>query len=331
MSDRLNTRQPGTITSQPERIEDIALGEAQIQARAAWYYYIGGLTQQEIADKLGITRLRVNRIVGQARADGLVHVDIMIPLANCVAYEERLKEHYGLKEVSVVPAVDDYDMLLQIIGEAASVMLQPKLRDGIKLGLSWGRSLSAVVKRLKPVRYANSRVTGLMGGMTRGSAANTFEVCSEFARVMGSECSYVCAPIFCPSESSRETLISHLGIADVFKHAANCDVAVVECGKLTSKLLVNCRDIDYSAVMELHALGAVGGLLGTFLDAKGAVVDHPMNRKVMAMDPALLRAVPHSILIAGGRGKSEIVRAVLNGGYVNSLVTDASIAEALLA
>ena len=51
--------------------------EAQIQARVAWYYYVGGLTQQEIADRLGLTRNRVNRIVGQARADGLVRIEVL--------------------------------------------------------------------------------------------------------------------------------------------------------------------------------------------------------------------------------------------------------------
>ena len=56
--------------------------EAQLQARVAWYYYVGGMTQQEIADRLDLTRVRVNRIVGHARAEGLVHIDIRLPLAS---------------------------------------------------------------------------------------------------------------------------------------------------------------------------------------------------------------------------------------------------------
>ena len=35
--------------------------EAQVQARVAWYYYVGGMTQQEIADRLGISQMQVSR------------------------------------------------------------------------------------------------------------------------------------------------------------------------------------------------------------------------------------------------------------------------------
>ena len=37
--------------------------------------------------------------LAQARADGLVHIEIRMPLARCVALEERLKLRYGLDDV----------------------------------------------------------------------------------------------------------------------------------------------------------------------------------------------------------------------------------------
>src|SRR3954462_167779 len=95
--------------SEVRRLQALARGpdasEAHVQARVAWYYYVGGMTQQDIADRLGLTRLRVNRIVGQARADGTVRIDIRMPLASCVALEERLRARYDLKHVTVVPSV----------------------------------------------------------------------------------------------------------------------------------------------------------------------------------------------------------------------------------
>lgn len=87
-----------TVPKPPPSTADLAQdwSEAQLQTRAAWYYYVGGLTQQEIADRLGITRLRVNKIVGQARADGLVRIEIKMPFASCVALEEKLKARFAL-------------------------------------------------------------------------------------------------------------------------------------------------------------------------------------------------------------------------------------------
>jgi DNA-binding transcriptional regulator LsrR (DeoR family) len=75
------------IRAQIETEEDTS--EAQIQARVVWYHYVGELDQQEIADRMGLTRNRVNRLVGPARADGLARIEVRLPLANCVALVGR--------------------------------------------------------------------------------------------------------------------------------------------------------------------------------------------------------------------------------------------------
>ena len=89
----MNETIPDEVLSNP------AADTEQIRARVAWYYYVGGLTQQEIADRLSITRLRVNKIVVQARSDGLVSVEIKMPLTPCVALEEKLKDRFGARRL----------------------------------------------------------------------------------------------------------------------------------------------------------------------------------------------------------------------------------------
>jgi len=331
MSDTLGARPWESSASDQAAFDMIDLSEAQVQARATWYYYIGGLTQQEIADKLGITRLRVNRIVGQARTDGLIHIDIQIPLASCVALEERLKDRYGLRDVSVVPSIDDDAMRIQTIGEAAAVMLQPKLKDGVTLGIGNGRTLGSMVRRLKPNRFANSHVISLMGGQTFGSNTNIFEICRELARVLGARCSYIAAPIFAPSEEGRAILMSHAGLAEVLRAARQCDIAVVDCNTLTDQANEQRDPILADQLKSLRSAGTVGDLIGTFLDGNGGIVDHPLNARVMALGPQELKAIPVSILVAGGLDKLPIIRAALRNAYVNGLATDEKVAEALLA
>lgn len=306
------------------------LAEAQIQARACWYYYVGAMTQQEIADRLGLTRLRVNKILGQARQDGLVSVEIKLPLANCVALEEKLKARFALDDVSVVPTLPDPDTLQQIIGEAAGAMLDPLLEDGIGLGVGWGRTLRATSRALKPRRFSRSWVTSLMGGMTRGAGTNTFEVATEFARVIGAECYYMAAPIYFPSLESRSTLLTHYGLAEVMRRAREGQIALVSCGDLTPRSLLASTHTVSEVLDELRNAGAVGDLLGTFLDEYGRPVDHPLNSRVMALDPRELKAYPISILASGGLPKAQVIRGILNARYVRRLVTDESAAEALL-
>lgn len=307
-----------------------AVDAESIKARVAWYYYAGGLTQQEIADRLGITRLRVNRIVGQVRSDGSVAIDIRIPVARCVALEEQLRERYGLADVRVVPALPDGADQQRAIGEAAGLMLDPLLRDGQGLGVGLGRTLSTALRRITPRRFARAWVATLLGGLTRGSVVNTFEISADFARTLGAECFYIAAPIYCPSPESRTALTTHYGLAEALRRARLVDVALVSCSDVSERsLLVGTQNVQEN-LPGLAETGAVGDILGVFLNADGEPVDHALNERVIGLTPMELKAIPASILASGGSHKVRIIRAILTGGYVNRLVTDEETAEALL-
>jgi DNA-binding transcriptional regulator LsrR (DeoR family) len=303
---------------------------ARTKARAVWYYYVGGLTQQEIADRLGLTRLRVNRIIGQARTDGSVRVDVRLPLADCVGLEQRLIARYGLGEAVVVPELPGYEDQQRAIGEAAGVMLGRLLADGQAVGVGWGKTLRSSIPRLPARRFGRSWVVALMGGLTRGSGTNTFEVATQFADALGAECYYLAAPIYCPTEAIREALLAHPGLSDVMRRAREVDVALISCGDLSSHSLLANTVTVREHQDSLIAAGAVGDVLGCFLDRDGAVLDHPLNQRAMALPPADLKRLPVSILASGGLNKAGIVRAVLAGGYVNRLVTDETCARAAL-
>jgi DNA-binding transcriptional regulator LsrR (DeoR family) len=301
-----------------------------IRARVAWYYFAAGLTQQEIASRLGITRLRVNKIVGQLRTDGSVKIDIRIPVARCVELEERLKARYGLNDARIVPSVSEGVVLQRIIGEAAGTMLDPLIKDGMGLGVGWGRTLSFALKNIAPRRLTQSWVATLMGGLTRGSGTNTFEVSTGFAKALGSECYYLAAPIYFPTAESRAALASHYGISEALKQARNADLALVSCGDLSDRSLLAGTQTVSENLESLRAAGAVGDLLGVFLDASGQPVDHPLNRRTMAISPMELKAIPDSILASGGLHKAPIIKAILSFGYVKRIVTDEECASAIL-
>jgi DNA-binding transcriptional regulator LsrR (DeoR family) len=320
----LNEFAPDEVLSNP------AADTEQVRARVAWYYYVGGLTQQEIADKLSITRLRVNKIVVQARSDGLVSVDIKMPLTHCVALEEKLKDRFGLIDCSVVPSVSQVEDLHRVLGRATAAMLDPLLIDGKGFGIGWGQTLSAARRHLTPRRLTNAWVAALMGGLTRGSGTNTFEVSTEFARILGAECYYVAAPIYCPSSESRTALLTHYGLAEAMQRGRNTAVALIACGDLSDHSLLVRTQVVTENLPTLREAGAVGDILGVFLDQNGEPVDHPLNQRVMAMRPPDLKLIPSSILASGGMHKALIIKAVLRAGYVNRLVTDEDVAEAIL-
>ncbi len=294
-------------------------------------YYVGNLTQQEIADRLGLTRLRVNRIIGQARADGSVRIDVRVRLADCVALAAALADRFDLHGASVVPTLADPGEQRRVIGEEVGQVLEPLLRERKALGIGWGRTLRAALSRLPHRALQDGWVVSLMGGLTHGSGINTFEVATQFAESLGADCWYLAAPLYCPSEENRRVLLSHEDLADVMRRARAVEVALLTCGDLSENSLIASMQAVRDHREALRELGAVGDMLGSFVDEAGRVVDHPLNRRVVALSPEELRAIPVSILASGGLNKVAIIRGILTGGYVRRVVTDEACARALLA
>ena len=74
-------------------------------ARAGWLYYVGGMTQDQIARELGVSRQRAQRLVSRAVADGRIHVRLEHPIAACLDLERALVERFGLSRARVAPSL----------------------------------------------------------------------------------------------------------------------------------------------------------------------------------------------------------------------------------
>jgi deoxyribonucleoside regulator len=76
--------------------------DLRLALRAATLYYLDGLTQAEIATKLGVSRPTAGRLIARAKARGLVRIEVVVPPTmkdDLHAEEERLiEQRYGLTE-----------------------------------------------------------------------------------------------------------------------------------------------------------------------------------------------------------------------------------------
>jgi len=302
------------------------------RTRVAWYYFIGGLTQQEIALRMNMTRLRVNKIIGQVRDQGAVHIELNLPMSDCIGLGEALAQRYGLKEVRVVPDLPDYLEQKRVIGEAAGQMAS-NLLDGrdLGIGVSTGRTLSFAVRKLSSKPHASSWVVGLTGGVTRSSGTNSFEVATSFARHLGVQCHYLTAPLFCASPEAREMLLLLDELTDVLARTEIADLGLTSCGTLDEQTTLMQIRVVKDQLEEIQQRGAVGEFLGCFLDVQGQPIDHFLNESLIALAPEKLKLKPDAILASGGIEKIQIIRAILRAGYVNRLSTNEAVARALLA
>ncbi len=307
-------------------------GAEQQATRAAWLYFVAGLTQAQIGKKLGINRIRVNRLLAQAREQGLVQIRITGRMADCVSLEQRLAERFKLDDVAVVPTPPDPQALLQVVAMAAGEALDARLRDGLSVGVGWGRTLRLSMRAVAARPLPKLSVVSLLGGLTRGAAMNPHETASHLAELLSAQCYYIAAPALADSEATRLVLMGQPMLREVFERAEKVDVAFLSVGDLKpggtmSRVGLINRDENTSLVEA----GAVGDICVHWIDRMGQIVDHPINARPIALSPEKLRNIETVIVASGGRSKIESIHGVLHGGLVNVLVTDETTAAGVLA
>jgi DNA-binding transcriptional regulator LsrR (DeoR family) len=303
----------------------------QLAVRICWHYYMLGLTQQEIAEKLGINRVRVNRLLAEARRRGIVRVTIHSKLAENVALEHRLAETFGLDLVEVVIGdAEDEIQLAEVIGRAAAARLQPLYRDGMTIGIAWGVTLKALAQATEEMPLRNVAVVSMLGSLTRRSSVDAFEATTDLAARLHAECYYLPGPIVCDSEASRATILQQPMMREVYLKSQSADLALASVGGVDSSTIRRMGFVTEAEFQSASQAGAIGNLFGYYLDANGDVMDHPVNRRVLGFHPREFLRIPRRVIVSGGASKVPVLRVLLERGYFTDLVTDEYTARGLL-
>ncbi len=307
--------------------------EERFLARVAWAYYAEGMTQEAVADKLGATRLRVNRALSEARRMGLVRISFNTAFAACFELEAALCARFALTKAYVAPSPAHPEDVQAMVGTALGHLLSEVLaRPEITLfGMSWGNTLNIATRFVSPLDRPDLEVVSVMGGLTQGSDLNSFEITTRLADLCNARHSYFTAPLYAGSAETRDTIMGLDVFTEILDKIRRVDALAMAAGDMSHRSLLMRDGLPRDITLdELIAAGAVGDVLGRVLDAQGRPIAHPINERIIGIGLDDLRPIPDVILAAGGPTKVPIIRAVLGLGVVDSLVTDAATAGALL-
>lgn len=308
-----------------------AMDGDDLLVRIAWLYYIEDLTQQEIGDRLHLPRVKVTRLLKQARDEGIVEFRIVKPTVH-LEFERELRLHFGLKDAIVIPTPLDSERLRPALGEAAAKYLQPLFRPGLVIGLGMGRTLAEIPDFVEPIPNSGCVFREMVGGSSRADLGlDTYNVSWRLAERCGGVVEHIFAPLLVESTETREALWNDPHIVVTLEKAAQCDVGVVGIGDAGDDMLLSQLGCcDDGTVRDLHTRGAVGDILGHFFDINGQSVRCEMDERLIALNLDQLRAIPTMIAVAGGAEKTLSILGALHGSYVNVLITDMESAQAVL-
>lgn len=117
-------------------------------------------------------------------------------------------------------------------------------------------------------------------------------------------------------------------ISGVLALAAEAPVVCFGVGALSPhSVLVSSGYLEPADIERLAEMGAVGDILGRFVDRRGRIVDPALDARTIGLRLDALRLKERAIGIFAGGAKHAIALAALGAGYLNVAVTDAGTAR----
>lgn len=312
---------------------DLAPADLALMVRVSRLYYEQGLTQQQIARATRLSRPTISRTLDRAKRAGIVQIRILDPAEDVQALARALATRFKLREVVLADAgPDGQENPRTRVGRRVGEYLQAMLRDGMTLGVTWGKTLQEMALTLKPAHLANLTVVQMMGGLAvLEDSMETTRLAQEVGRILGGRTVQLLAPAFVADPRARRNIMATPAVRQATEFLRRLDAAVVGIGAVSPHVsLVERGYLPAAEMVRYRRLGARGEMLLQFFDATGSPLD-ALNQRVIGMPIGDLPRVP--LVVAGVSGppdKSEAVLAAIRGHFVHVLITDVETARLVL-
>lgn len=299
--------------------------ETNLIFKVCTLYYEQNETQQNIAGMLGISRIKVSRLLQQARTEGIVNISINLPAQDYTRDEETIARKWGLKEVLLVPSTNDSREQIDLLGKKCSEYAQRIIQEKDIISITWGSTLASFIHNLPDIEFSELKIVQMLGGLgSPESERHSSDLIRKFSLKTGASGRILPAPGVVMSKEIRDALQQDIQIKETLSIAAASHIAFIGIGTAEpdSVLMSQGSILSPEDVQEIKEQGAVGDISLRFFNAKGQFLTHALNEKVIGLEARQIGSIPRVVALAGGSEKRNAIPGALRTGTIDVLITD---------
>ncbi|MEX1524531.1 sugar-binding transcriptional regulator [Enterococcus sp. C63] len=307
--------------------------EERNMVKVATLYYKEGLTQAQIAKKMGVSRSLISKWLIDARKAGFIEFFINSENIYAIELETELEKKFALSFVKVVDKTNlSYPEIEKMVGQIAAISLKDKIAAAKTIGISWGKSIKSLVTQFPFENYPDTTFIPLIGGMGYDHFdIHSNQLCHEFARKTRGSSKYLYTPALVSNEIIRQEFEGNIYIDKILSEAKKVELALV--GISSPDHFNTMEEIGYTnkkEMAQLRGIGAVGDINSRFYDKDGQEVNHPINKHVVGLSLEELKAIPETIAIAYDDAKWQGIYYACKNQLIDSIITTDTIADHLI-
>jgi len=304
----------------------------ELMTRVATMYYMEELTQQEIAEHINISRIKVGRLLKKAREEGIVEIRVRPHPSLNMGRELELVKRFGLRRSLIAIDQPDPDDQRGSVARLVARYLSDHLEDGMVIAVGMGRNCGAVPDyAFKPVRRECTFVSAMGGSPKAKEPFNPDHICRRLAERFGGQSESLYAPAYVQTKKMRGMFINQEDVRDTLQRARRADLAIVGIGDIgLESNVVNMGCVSPKEMLELSLSGSVGDILGCDFDIEGNISDSGMKNRVVGISVADLKNIPEVIAVASEKNKTLSILGALRLGVIDVIATGEQSAKILL-
>ncbi|MFF2449089.1 sugar-binding transcriptional regulator [Neobacillus sp. NPDC058068] len=302
--------------------------ENSLIIKVAWKYYNEGMTQNEIAESLNLSRMKVIKYLDIAKANNIIQFKINLDKFVDIDLQNKIKQHYQLQDIYIVPASNQNS--LDSLSKAAAHYIEDRITSDTMINVGYGQAVSRTLGHLHISTKYKVTFVSLSGGV-KFYIPTAIESSSDYYTPPHFNHYIMPAPLVVSTGHLAKQLINEKPIKKIFEMIPYSNITIIGIGAVNEQAtIVKEEYLNTNEIEIIKSLGAVGDLLSQFYDINGKVIDYKLHKQLVSTDINLLKSLNHVVAVAGGLEKREAIIGALTGGYIDVLITDEEVAKSLV-
>jgi DNA-binding transcriptional regulator LsrR (DeoR family) len=293
-------------------------------AKIASLYYLEGLTQQNIANKLNISRTKVSRYLTRARNEGIAEIKINYPVKDFSSLEYQIEKKYRISECIIAGTFESSEATIEAMSGSLNNLLSRILKDGSHIGIGWGGSLREMSKYINVMEKSDIKVIPMIGGLGKtGTGVHTNSVAKNIADRMNGISYMIHSPAVLDNREAKEIVEKDSNVSEIMEMSSKIDTAIIGISDLgMDSTLIKTDSFTSEDYKYLESLGVVGDVNLIFIDENGNHVPNKIDDRIVRVPIEGLKKIAHVIGVAFGKRKLKVLLGALRSQIINVLFTD---------
>lgn len=306
----------------------------ELLANVAAMYYQQEMTQNEIATALDLSRVKIYRLLKEARETQIVRILIDWPIKRSTELEHQLAQRFGLERALVLQTgATDSALLLRQIAQLAARYLETALVDHSTMAICFGSTTYEVISAIRTDFQANVKVMQATGSLSHAlKEFDSSALTRQLAQKLGGEALYLSSPLLADNAEAAAVIREQAVVGRTLEQVRRADIALVGIGDLdpATSGFVRAGVAESEQLRAYRESGAIGDMAWQIFDSAGQLYSCALNQRIIGVTLDELRALPQTVAVAVGLNKAAAIRGALQTGAVNVLCTDEDTAVRVL-